>query len=143
LENIDPSVGIWGLFISAFISSTIAPGGSEVVLAILVSKTNLSPLWLLCVATVGNTLGALTTFGLGVFAAMGYPVEKLSGNYHEQALIAIRRWGVMVLLFSWLPVIGDAFCLAAGWLRLSFSYSLAAILFGKAARYAVVIYTFL
>jgi membrane protein YqaA with SNARE-associated domain len=32
------SSGVWGLFFSAFISSTIAPGGSEAVLAYMVSE---------------------------------------------------------------------------------------------------------
>ena len=112
-------------------------------LAFLVSTTNLSPLWLLCVATVGNSLGAVTTFGLGVLAAMGYPVENLAGSYHEKALNTVRRWGVTALFISWLPVIGDAFCLAAGWLRLPFILSLVAITLGKAIRYAIVIYAFL
>ena len=143
MENIDPTIGAWGLFISAFISSTIAPGGSEAVLAFLVSTANFPPLWLLCVATVGNALGAVTTFGLGTLASMGYPVERLSGNYHEKALNTVRRWGVTALFFSWLPVIGDAFCLAAGWLRLSFIPSLVVITLGKAIRYAIVIYAFL
>ena len=37
-KMLDESIGLWGLFISAFISSTIAPGGSEAVLAYLISE---------------------------------------------------------------------------------------------------------
>lgn len=135
-------LGSWGLFVSAFISSTILPGGSEAVLAVLVAKTDLDPIWLLFVATGGNTLGAVTTFGLGVLAYLGAPVERFAGKHHGRALKTIRRWGAPALLFSWMPVIGDALCLAAGWLRLPFVKSLIAITVGKALRYAVVIYTF-
>jgi membrane protein YqaA with SNARE-associated domain len=35
-EMLETLSGVWGLFFSAFISSTIAPGGSEAVLAYMV-----------------------------------------------------------------------------------------------------------
>jgi membrane protein YqaA with SNARE-associated domain len=139
----DSSAGVWGLFISAFISSTLAPGGSEAVLAYLVANSEHSPLWLLCVATAGNTLGALTTWGLGMLAALGYPVEKFSRDGHPLAIQLVRRWGAPALLLSWLPVVGDGMCLVAGWLRFPFLTSLLAIVVGKAARYAVITYAFL
>lgn len=59
--------GMWGLFISAFISSTIAPGGSEAVLAYMVSQGKYDVSFLLMVASVGNTLGAMTTWGFCFF----------------------------------------------------------------------------
>jgi membrane protein YqaA with SNARE-associated domain len=46
------------------------------------------------------------------------------------------------LLFSWLPVVGDGFCFAAGWLRLPFWLSVVAIAAGKALRYAAIVYAF-
>jgi len=61
--------GAWGLFLSAFVSSTIAPGGSEVVLAYLVSQGQYNVYYLLALAVIGNTLGAMTTWWLGVLAA--------------------------------------------------------------------------
>ena len=56
---------LWSLFGSAFVSSTLLPGGSEAVLAFLVSDDTYSPLTLLLVAAVGNTLGGMTSWGLG------------------------------------------------------------------------------
>jgi len=44
------------------------------------------------------------------------------------------------LLLSWLPVIGDPLCAAAGWLRLHWLLSLVFIGVGKTARYAVLLY---
>jgi membrane protein YqaA with SNARE-associated domain len=43
-----------------------------------------------------------------------------------------------LLLLSWLPVVGDGFCFAAGWLKLPFWPSLAGIVLGKLGRYAVI-----
>ncbi len=57
----DGNLDLWSLFASSFISSTVAPGGSEAVLAWLVSRSSISTPLLLVTATVGNTLGALTT----------------------------------------------------------------------------------
>ena len=131
---------LWGLFISAFVSSTLAPGGSEVVLAYLVTNSAISYYWLGIVATIGNTLGALTTFLLGYF-----PAHRISARYAEKlhnprAIGLLHRWGMYTLLFSWLPLIGDAFCFAAGWLRLPVLRATAFIITGKALRYSVLIY---
>ena len=57
-------MSLWGLFVSAFISSTIAPGGSEAVLAYMVSTGEYQVDHMIVIATIGNTLGALTTWFL-------------------------------------------------------------------------------
>lgn len=131
---------LWGLFISAFVSSTLAPGGSEVVLAYLVLNSDISYFLLGTVATVGNTLGALTTMLLGYL-----PAHLLAGRFAKKfhnpgAVELLRKWGVYTLLFSWLPIIGDALCFAAGWLRLSILRASIYITAGKALRYSVLIY---
>lgn len=141
LDGVDASeASLGGLFVSAFVSATLAPGGSEAVLAWLVSRHEIAVPWLLGAATLGNVLGALTTWFLGFLAVrkMGTALPAR----HAKALESVRRWGVPLLLFSWLPVVGDGFCFAAGWLRLSFSASVAAIAVGKVARYGVIVFLF-
>jgi len=133
---------VWGLFCSAFISSTIAPGGSEAVLAYLVNAGEYAVEQLVVVATIGNTLGALTTWWLGLWAAKKCPAENVLSNKQQKSLATVRQWGSWALLFSWLPVIGDGLCFASGWLRLSLFSSVMAILFGKALRYIAVAYAF-
>jgi membrane protein YqaA with SNARE-associated domain len=139
----DSALGPWALFVSAFVSATLAPGGSEAVLAWLVAHTGHDPLWLLAVATAGNTLGAVSTWLLGRLAALGYPLERFMKDWSEKALALVQRWGVWSLLLSWLPVIGDGLCLAAGWVRLPFLPCLIAITAGKLLRYVAVVYAFL
>jgi len=136
------SLGVIGLFASAFISSTLAPGGSEVVLAYLVDQAQTSSSVLLAVATIGNTLGAVTTWLLGLWAARRYPLDDLQNDRRHKAVQSLRRYGIPLLLLSWLPVVGDGFCFAAGWLRLSFTASLIAIALGKLVRYAAIVYLF-
>ncbi|MDQ3773501.1 MAG: DedA family protein [Pseudomonadota bacterium] len=143
MEAGDSALGPWALFVSAFVSATLAPGGSEAVLAWLVAQTAHDPLWLLVIATAGNTLGAVSTWLLGRLAALGYPLERFMKGRSEKALALVQRWGVWSLLLSWLPVVGDGLCLAAGWLRFPFLACLAAITAGKLLRYAAVVYAFL
>ncbi len=129
---------LWGLFSSSFISSTIAPGGSEAVLAYLASTGRYNVLELVTTATIGNTLGALTTWFLGWLAAKKYPIQKLLDSKHQQSIGHVQRWGVWALLFSWLPVIGDGFCFAAGWMKLNLIFGTLLIFTGKAVRYYLV-----
>lgn len=134
-EGLVEAYGTFGLFISAFISSTIAPGGSEAVLLYLVSNEPENSLYLVLVATLGNTLGALTTYYLGYIASLTESSKKLNKKYFNKAHNAINRYGSVSLLFSWLPLIGDVLCLAAGWVKLNLLTSLIFITLGKFARY--------
>jgi len=136
-------IALWGLFLSAFISSTIAPGGSEAVLAYMVSEGLLNVEKLVVIATIGNTLGALTTWFLGVLAAKKFPAEHLLSEKKQKSLNVVKKWGVWTLFFSWLPVIGDGLCFAGGWLKLPFVFSCIAIFIGKAIRYIFVAYIFI
>ncbi len=141
LDNIF-SMELWGLFVSAFISSTIAPGGSEAVLAYMVAnKTHPIP-ELLTLATAGNTLGAMTTWGLGWFAAKKFPLKGMLTLKNQKALKTVKSKGPWILLFSWLPVIGDAFCFAAGWLKLPLLRGFILIMIGKFCRYLFIVWVF-
>ncbi len=133
---------IWGLFLSAFISSTIAPGGSEAVLAYMESEGHFQVQHLVIVAAIGNTLGAMTTWGLGMLAARKFPVANLLSDKKQKALDMVKKRGIWVLFFSWLPVIGDALCFAGGWLKLPLLPACSVILLGKFSRYAVIAWMF-
>lgn len=128
-----------GLFFSAFLSSTILPGSSEVALVALATQSDL-PSWnLLAVATAGNTLGGMSSWGLGWLIALRYPLTELSKAAHRRAVEHVRKWGSPILLFSWVPVLGDPLCVAAGWLRMSWLGALLFIGIGKAFRYWVLL----
>ena len=133
-------MSLWFLFFSAFISSTLFPGGSEAILAYLVSEEK-NPLFILItVATLGNTLGAMTSWGIGRLISIRYSTERLSKISQQKAVARIQKYGSPVLLLSWLPVVGDPLCVAAGWLRIHWLPSLLFIAVGKVLRYIVVIY---
>lgn len=129
---------LYGLFLSSLISSTLLPGGSEAYLAWLVTDGNLSLGLLIGVATIGNTLGGVITFGMGRLVAMRYPFRLLEKNNHQRAKRWVEKTGSSVLLLSWLPIIGDPLCFVAGWLKLNVIASIAFIALGKAVRYMLV-----
>jgi membrane protein YqaA with SNARE-associated domain len=133
---------IWLLFISSFVASTLLPGGSEVGLAWLVSQGQI-PLWkLLAAAISGNSLGGILTFITGWYIGAVYPAKMLNSPWQHKAKKWLSKYGFSVLLFSWLPIVGDPLCLIAGWLRLNLSMSCLFILLGKAARYLIIAVTF-
>ncbi|MBL6987847.1 MAG: DedA family protein [Methylobacter sp.] len=141
MQNLGIEIG--GLFTSAFISSTIAPGGSEAVLAFMVATGHYQVELLVIVATIGNTLGAMTTWGLGMLAAKNFPVSTLLSEKKQKALDVVRNKGIWTLFFTWLPVVGDALCFAGGWLKLPFFQACLIILLGKLSRYAVIAWLFM
>lgn len=118
------------LFASAFLSATVLPGGSELVLYAVLRAHPESAALAIGLATLGNTLGSLTTYALGRL----FPQKLQPGR----ALAGVKRYGAAVLLLAWVPVVGDALCAAAGWLRLPWLASTACIALGKLARYLAV-----
>ena len=138
-SHLDAETTLWGLFAAAFLSSTLLPGGSEALLSYL-SHTQSHPVWmLLSVATLGNTLGALSSYALGALIRWKFPLHPHKTST-QKAMERIHRHGAPVLLLSWLPIIGDPLCLAAGYLRLPLASSTIYIATGKALRYALVIF---
>lgn len=142
-KKMSGELSLWGLFISAFVSSTIAPGGSEAVLAYMVSEKQFNTQSLVLIATIGNTLGALTTWFLGVFAAKKFSAEKSLTDKKQKSLHLVKRWGIWALFFSWLPIVGDGLCFAGGWLKLPLIRSCIIIFLGKALRYVAIAYIFI
>lgn len=122
---------LWGLFISSLLAATLLPGGSEAVLfGVLTAYPEM--LWpALATATLGNTLGGMVSFG------MGWLLPQTQQLKHVEK---VRRFGAPALLLAWAPLLGDALCLAAGWLRLSPWQAALYMAAGKFARYWAIAY---
>lgn len=122
--------GLWGLFVASFVAATLLPGGSEVVLVAVIHQ-HPELLWTaVAVATAGNTLGGATSFLIG---------RLIPNRVHHKAIIYLHKYGYWALLFSWVPLFGDALCVAAGWLRFNPWVSLLLFAVGKLFRYLLVV----
>ncbi len=122
-------LSLWGLFISSLLSATLLPGGSELVL-LGVLKLHPELFWpALAVGTLGNTLGGMVTFG------MGYLLPHARQLKHIEKM---RRYGTPALLLAWTPILGDALCLTAGWLKLNPWFAALFMASGKFVRYYLI-----
>ena len=124
--------GLAGLFLASFLASTVLPGGSEPLLWLFLSQ-HPDQLWTaLTLATIGNTAGGMTSWACGRLLPKAKFLPSVASVSH------LQRWGTPVLLLSWVPLIGDALCVAAGWLRLHWLPCTLFMALGKFARYLVV-----
>jgi len=129
-----PNAGLAALFASSFVSATLLPGGSEIVLAGVLALRPEQLAAALALATLGNTLGGMSTLALA---------RLLPQKADTTRLAWVRQRGAPILLLSWAPVVGDALCAAAGWLRLPWPRCLLWMAAGKFLRYGVVAATVL
>ena len=129
MEAMDESLSLWTLFTASFFAATLLPGGSEVVL-FGVLKLNPQQYWpVLAAATLGNTLGGLSSYLIG---------RVIPQREEIRGLATIRRYGSPALLLAWVPVIGDPLCVAAGWLRVNPWLATLYMAIGKFARYVAI-----
>ena len=135
-------VGLGAVFVVSLLAATVLPLGSEPFVAGYVAM-NPGALWAtVAVATLGNTLGGITTFWIGRGAhdalarlrhADAGPND--AGIWQRRAHHWALRFGPAVLLLSWLPAIGDPLCAVAGWMRLPFWRCVLFMAVGKCLRY--------
>ena len=135
-----PDMGLWGLFGSALLSATLLPGSSEIVLTALITAYPDQAWPGFWVALAGNVCGCLLTFGMGHASRQGYErFQRLQHDVQNRHVQRLRRFGPPALLLSFLPLVGDALVLAAGWLKLPFWQSMAWVAAGKAVRYLLLL----
>lgn len=137
--NFLESLGLLGLFFICFLASSLYPLGSEV---FVVGFLALDYAWFLVwiVATLGNTLGALTTYGIGYFGD-SYCLKHFKGmrlKVHRYGK-GIQKWGFIYAFLTFLPILGDMFALALGVYRYSILKSFVGVALGKGVRYLVLI----
>ncbi|MFA5677898.1 MAG: YqaA family protein [Pseudomonas sp.] len=133
--------GYLGLFLSSFIAATFLPLQSELVLVSLLLTERFSVAGLFAVATLGNVLGSLVNWVLGLYLlrwqhSRWFPV---SAEQLARAQQGYRKYGFWSLLLSWMPVIGDPLTLAAGVMREPLWRFLVMVSLAKAGRYLVLI----
>ncbi|GAW36876.1 inner membrane protein YqaA [Roseovarius sp. A-2] len=136
----DPGVllQMGGLFLAAFGAATILPFQSEVVFVALQLAGTASLTWLIVVASVGNTLGAVVNY------VMGRGIERfrtrrwfpVNAAQLARAQRWYARWGVWTLLMSWAPL-GDAFTVIAGVMRTPAWLFLILVTIAKTGRYVI------
>ena len=127
---LSPEGGLAAVLAASFIAATLVPLSSE---AVLFGYLKLHPehaALAVTLATLGNTAGGMTTYLIGRLVPEKKPDTK--------ALVWLQRYGAPATLFAWLPIVGDALCAAAGWLRVNWLAALGFMAAGRLARYLVI-----
>lgn len=133
--------GVWGLGVAAFLGATLVPVSSEVA---FVAALKLGiPAWQVFVsASIGNALGATLNYGLGWLFGARVLAKLEASRSGRHALRWVERYGRWSLLGSWLPVVGDPLCLAAGLFRVDLYFFVTVGIGTRLARYAVLVIVF-
>lgn len=128
-----PEIGLSSVFIICFVSATLLPLGSEpAVFAVVTADASL--FWeVMLVATIGNTLGGVLNYWIGLGARQTFAKERSSHWFNW-----LNRFGAKTMLLSWLPGIGDPICTLGGWLRLPFWSCVFYMAVGKFLRYLII-----
>ena len=129
------------LFLSSFAAATIFPIPiySEGVLLYYLDK-GLNPLLLLILSSIGNVLGAVINYYLGVKGAE-YVIKK--GYVKEENIKTGKRYfdrfGPFALLLSWAPYIGDPITFFAGIIKYDIKKFIILVSIAKSVRYILII----
>ncbi len=129
--------GYWGMGVLAFLSGTVVPIASEVLLLFFLG-IGLDALGITLVATFGNTLGGITCFMLGYLTSKER-VQKLlriPDRRMKRADALIQKYGYWVASVSFLPAIGEVLLVALGVMRVNKYKVLAVMAVGKLIRYS-------
>lgn len=130
-------LGYIGLFIGSFLASTVVPFSADVLLIGMLVAGG-SPWIVIAVATIGNFLGGLTSYGIGRIGKWEW-IERLGANPESIAKhkTKIDKYGAWVALLSWVPFIGDLLSVALGFFRVKFVSSAIFMFIGKLGRFIV------
>lgn len=139
METILVDWGLPALFCISFLAATVLPIASEWLLAALVAR-QVDLTAAVALATLGNTLGAVTTWAIGMWGG-AWILRRWLGIDARDRIRAEQwyaRWGSWSLLMAWAPVVGDPLCLVGGLLKVPLMRFTLLVATGKAARYLVV-----
>lgn len=121
------------LAFSAFTSATILPGTSEAAFVLFIRQYPAHAYGAWLCAGLANGLGSIVSYLMGRII----PPKKMPS---EKTLKLLEKYGTWSLLAAWLPIVGDALPIAAGWLRLNPWKCALMLLAGKVLRYAFILY---
>ncbi len=139
-----PDIYIYiSLFFTSFLASTVLPLGSEAYVA-YVAGIGHSPVLIILIASIGNFLGSLTTYYVGLMGEKTILSRYINEKDKKisKARNLFNRYGTPILFFSWLPIIGDVLTLFAGMARTNLSKFTLFVFSGKLARYVFIVFFF-
>jgi membrane protein YqaA with SNARE-associated domain len=131
--------GYLGLFVGTFLSATLIPFPSDVIL-LGSYEGGLLVVPCLIIATIGNLLGALTNYFIGYKSNSEKLIKKFNLNQDR-----LDRWekrlsknGIYLGLLAWMPFVGEPMVAALGFFKVRFWPLTLMMLIGKFLRYLTI-----
>ena len=131
--------GYFGMGATAFLSGTILPVASEVLLVFFLSA-GLNAIWLTLSAALGNSLAGVVCFMSG-YLAKKEQVQKffrISDKKMKRADKLIHKYGLWTAFFSFLPAIGEVLLISLGIMRADKRKVFIYMTLGKLVRYSII-----
>ena len=95
-----------------------------------------SPWAVIAIATAGNFLGGLTSYGVGLIGKWEWIIKLgVKPETLEKQKAKIDKYGSWAALLSWVPIIGDVIAVALGFYRAKFLPSALFMFIGKFGRF--------
>lgn len=141
LIEILTNYGYVGMLISAFLAGSIFPLSSEVVMLALLAA-GLDPWQLVIYGTIGNVLGSMLNYGIGMLGRIDWIEKYLHVNKKEldRAKRFMSGRGAWMGFFFFLPVIGEGITIVLGLMRSNVAITVISVIIGKFLRYTLIIY---
>ena len=124
----------------SFLAATVLPMGCEPYFIFLLSKGELDPVFLIFYATLGNSIGSLTTFLMARYLPFSRVIKifKVDVKQLERVESSFLKRGGFYSFWCWLPVIGDLLAFFYGYKRYNFSNFLIFMTIGKLFRFLII-----
>ena len=128
--------GYIGLFFGSLLAATIFPFSSDVLLLGMLLAGG-DPIVTVTVATLGNWMGGLVGYWLGWLGKLEWLERwfKVKHSTIERHRAKAERWGSLLALLTWTPIVGDIFAIVLGFYKVSFWPTALWMLVGKCGRY--------
>ena len=128
------------LFISSFLSSTLLPGHSEIILTAFIFLKKYPIIDLIFFASIGNILGSILNWCIGYFITnlkdrKWFPINK---SQLTRASSWFLKYGKWTLCLSWVPLIGDPLTIIAGIFRVPIYTFILIVSLAKTMRYVFI-----
>lgn len=136
LSEVLSNYGYYGLFAGSFLSALFIPLGADIIFIGLLAA-GLNPWLCLFIATSGGWLGGLLIYYIGYSGNKG----KIRRWFHikpaklEKQHVKIEKYGCLLALFVWIPVIGDVSNVALGFYRTNPRLTLPLMFIGRMFRF--------
>lgn len=140
-------LGYIGLFLGTFLSSSVIPLPLSSDLLLIGAFAAGGSVWLsVTIATAGNWLGCISSYGIGrQFGKWEWIEKKLRIKRHklENQKEFIEKYRSLLALIVWVPVFGEFLALGLGFYRIRFIPTALFMLLGTVCRFVLyaLIYT--